>query len=385
MKNLPLFNKNDKNVRNPNIDCIRIIGMFAIIIHHLIVHGGALAKFRLFSKQILLLNIFCMWHVSSFGIISGLVLNKKQKFSNLLYLWILVIFYSSVFYIKYNKAIIPRGYFNHGVLVKKFSFFDSNFENFLFPVIHKEYWYFTAYFGIYPFLSFIKAGTSNIIRVEQKKSIYFMIGIFIIWSSIYKDNFGQQYGYSSFSLLIFYIIGVYIGKYIFYRNLSIKCRYLTCITCFFIFIMVSLICYYINIIDYFPKLNLKIKNLFKVRINSFPMLIQVITIIIFIAQIKFNYHFSWIITFIGPLTFDIYLIHENPFIKNKYIRKTFNREGNNLNLIISILLIAKKSAYLFIICFFIAYIRNIIFRFFKVRTICANFEKITTKIIDYLI
>ena len=118
--------------------------MFAIIITHLINHGKAFIKFHKYRTEIILLNIFCMWHVSSFGIISGLVGSKTPKFYNLFYLWIIVLFYTLLFFIIFKQ--------------KNISIFRNSSEVIFYPVIQNKYWYFTSYFGIYPFLSFINVG-----------------------------------------------------------------------------------------------------------------------------------------------------------------------------------------------------------------------------------
>lgn len=352
-------------VRNSNIDFIRIIGMFAIIIHHLLQYGGAYVKYKKFIKPIFLLNIFCMWHVSSFGIVSGLIGNKTHKFSTLFYLWIQTLFYSLLFYIKYN--------------INTNQIFTKNLIPFLFPVIYKKYWYFSAYFGIFPFLNFISGSISSLPIIEVKKSIYFMIGIFIIWSSFHTYNFVQNLGYSPFTLLIFYIFGAYIGKYKFFFKRENNNRFLICLFCAAIFIIVSLSCYFINI----SKINIYIKNLFIIRVNSFPMLLQIFSIVTFVSQIKFCLFISKIITFIGPLTFDVYLIHENPFIRDNYMRNFFMKQSIDLSLQNLFVLIFKRATYIFTICIIFAFIRNIIFKLLKIRNICNKWESLTNKIIDY--
>ena len=80
--------------RNPGIDFVRILGMYAIIVHHLIVHGLLGFKYRNYAKQIELINIGTYWHVSSFALISGFIGYKTCKYSNLLYLWLCALFYS---------------------------------------------------------------------------------------------------------------------------------------------------------------------------------------------------------------------------------------------------------------------------------------------------
>lgn len=366
MKNL-LPKKNNKYIRNPNIDFLRINGMLAIVIHHLIYHGKIIDKYPKFHKQVYSLDILCFWHVNSFGLISGLVGNNKHKFSSLFYLWILVEFYSILFHFIYNKYNDSK--------------YTKNIFYILYPVIHRQYWYFTCYFGMYPFLRFINLGILNIASIEFKKSIYFMIGIFIFWSSYYKDQFGQNSGYSPFSLLILYIIGAYTLNY-FLHNFNRLYRLLICFVSCITFILSSIVCYNINKNNWFSK-NAKIKKIFRAGINSFPMIIQAVSITMFISQLKFNKYLSRIITFIGPLTFDVYIIHENPYIRNIYIKTIFNNLSINFKLLDIYLLFIRKSIYIFFICVFIAYIRNIIFKIIKIKKLCEFFETTTTIIINH--
>lgn len=370
MRNLSIFTQPKKSIRNPNIDFIRIAGMFAIVIDHLLFHGNAIKIYKKY-KELQFLNILCMWHVCSFGIISGLVGSNSHRFSNLFYLWILAVFYSLLFYFIFNNLKIP--------------IFNKNLIGNLFPVIFHKYWYFTCYFGSYPFFQFANSGISSISQIQVKKSIYFMIGIFIIWSSYYPDTFSQNNGHTPFSLLIFYIFGSYIGKYIFFIKHSIIYRILISALCFLLFMIISFSCYNINIGNSIFLNNPKIKNIFRIEINSFPMVFQAFLIIFFVAQIKFDKYISKIITFIGPLTFDVYLIHENEYIRSNIIRKSFNNDSKDLNLSIILLIIVKKAIIIFNICIFIAYLRSIIFKIIKIKNISQNFEIIITKIINYFI
>ena len=198
MQNLSLFFHKKNNTRNANIDFLRVVAQFAIVIHHLLYHGKLIDKYPQF-KELQFIKILCFWHVSTFGMVSGLIGNRNHNFSQLLYLWILVIFYSFIFYKKFNKS-------NAFTL-------NLDIKSVIFPVIYKNYWYFTAYFGIFPFLPLLNTNVSLLSQIEMKKIIYFMIGIFIMWPSYYNDCFKQNFGYSPFSLLIFYIFGCYISKY----------------------------------------------------------------------------------------------------------------------------------------------------------------------------
>ena len=83
-------NNKKQKIRNPGIDLCRILGMLSIIIFHLNLH--LYSKFNQYSNNIKYLEIITQWHISNFGIISGIVGFKTNKYSNLLYLWLTVFF-----------------------------------------------------------------------------------------------------------------------------------------------------------------------------------------------------------------------------------------------------------------------------------------------------
>ena len=362
------YNKEKK--RNPNIDLIRIAGMLAIIIVHMFQHGDIFNKYKKFIG-LQLINIFCKWHVSSFGMISGIVGNLNHKYSNLFYLWFVAVFYLFIIYMIFIKS-------DHSKIKETLS-------KYIFPVTYGHYWYFTAYFGIYSFMPFINASITILPKITVKKSIYFMIGMFIIWTSLFGDIFAQHTGYTPITLFIYYIFGAYIGKYIFFKNFEIIFRFLICTICLIIYIFISVISYNIGIKNSYPNINTKFKRLFETYINCLPTLIQVFSIMIFIAQLKFNKYISRIISFIGPLTFDIYLIHENPYIRKHYVGKYVSRQSNELNFSAVNFFVFKGCIYIFIICITIAYLRSIIFKVMKIKNICILIESIMTKIVCYLI
>lgn len=360
---MQLSNESNNKQRNPNIDFIRIIGMFSIVIHHSIIHNGLFIKFPN-NKEIVLINILCMWHVGSFGIISG-ILRNTHKISNLIYLWIIVFFYSLLFYIIFEKL---------NILIVNEKLFSN-----IFPVAYNKYWYFTSYFGITPFIPFINSGISILSQEDIKIYIYFIIVIFFIWTSIAIDSFRLCNGYSTISLIIFYILGSYLGKYIFYKKYSIKYKYFICFLSIITYSFSSFLCYKFYFIMNPSNICKIFKNIFKVGIFSFPILIQVLSIVCIVSQINFPYIIRYIITFIGPLTFDIYLIHENEYIRGIYIANLFSNISDSMKNIP--LLIIKKSLYTFFICIIISYIRNYIFRILYIKKISKYLECIIYKII----
>jgi len=106
------------------------------------------------------------------------------------------------------------------------------------------------------------------------------------------------------------------------------------------------------------------------------MILQSITLMLFITNISYNKYIAKIITFIGPLTFGVYLIHENSIIRAKFIRNILNNYSRNLpfNKVVEIIFIATLK--IFVKCIIIDYLRNILFRICQIRRICIIIEKL---------
>ena len=226
------YKNNDKKrivkIRNPGVDMVRILGMYAIVIHHILLHGKVHMKFQKYTELNLLLT-FCFFHVSSFALISGVVGYKTNKYSNLIYLWLWVFFYSVV--IHYTEKKFKPQWIISGPML-----YD------LFPVIFYRYWYFTQYFGMYLFLPVINKGISLINQTELKLLVFSTITVYIVWKDIINpmfDSFKMDQGFSVLWLLIFYLTGAYIGKYR-VDYIGIK-KIFFCFGCIFIFFFSTLL------------------------------------------------------------------------------------------------------------------------------------------------
>ena len=71
---------------------------------------------------------------------------------------------------------------------------------------------------------------------------------------------------------------------------------------------------------------------------------------IFLLQFNFNENCGKIISFIGTLSFGVYLIHHNQYIKNDIMCNLFNNEKNNISLLSVYKLFLTKSLLVFILC-----------------------------------
>ena len=321
------------------------------------------------------MEIFCFWHVNAFALISGIVGYNSNKYSNLLYLWIIVSFYSCGIYCIF-KLFKPQWIINANILYE------------IFPVIYRRYWYFTAYFGMYLFLPIINTGILYLNKKDLKILVISTISIYVIWKDLLIpqiDIFKMNDGRSVIWLLIFYITGAYIGKYKFICLRDTKLYFH--LSCILIFIISSLLCYFISNCKLYQekryykiKILILLKNIFKLKIDSLPMILQSLSITFFLTSINYNKYIGKIISFYGRLTFGVYIIHDNWIIRHNIIRNIFNKYSMNISLQFVIILIIINGIAIFIFAIFIEYLRNIIFNLLRIRKLCVCVDKIVYKL-----
>ena len=186
-----------KNGRNYGIDLLRIFSMINIINLHINIFSRILflkissPKF----KTIWRLEVFCYPAINCFGLISGIVGYKKYKFSNLIYLWLTVFFYS----ISISLYLF---------IVKDVGMNKKNLFLSLFPILIKRHWYVNAYFSMYLLLPFINNGIQYLNRSFLKNTVIFLIFFYSIYNLIAKylninSNFNfLSEGYSSIWLIL---------------------------------------------------------------------------------------------------------------------------------------------------------------------------------------
>ena len=365
-----------KKQRDPSVDFLRLLCMYGTIVHHELNVGKG---FKIYSKYRRYLNIFksiFFWHINGFALISGIVGYKSNKYSNLLYLWLCVYFYSVGFHIYFSK-------FRPNSIVS-----DSIYVDY-FPVIFQRYWYFKQYFGMYLFLPVVNKGISLLSKSELKLVVISTLSIFVFWKD-YKnpksDIFHLGGGHTVLWFLTFYITGAYIGKYR-VEYLGIK-KFIFSIICLLIFLFTTYL--YFKAINnelgfikgyYKRKIIMFLNRFIKENYNSFNKITQSISIALFILQIKFNKYLAKIICFLGRVAFGIYLVHVNLLVAKNSMAKIFKYDSTNLTLNETLILFLTKALKLFFICIFIDYFRFLLFTFLRIRKICIFLEKMAFKIL----
>lgn len=362
------YNPNKK--RNPGIDLVRLCGSYFIILNHLISFGKACEKFPKYQKQLKVIEILTGWHNNGFALISGIIGYKTNRYSNLIFLWLTVHFYSVGIrlFVEYFKI----------------KFVSKNeISQDIFPIIFRRYWYFTVYFGMYLFLPVINKGISSLSKYEFKLVLMNIFGIIVFWRDFINTNidvFNTRKGMSMIWLMILYLAGAYIGKY--KTNYFGLKKYILLI----IYVILYLFPSYLYIKINYNGINIGkgsvkkeiiifLKKMLTLRYDSFLKITQSVSICLFCLQINYNKYIAQIISFFGPLAFGVYLIHFHPIVVNNVIIHIFDKDQRNLSQNSLIILILLKTLKIFIFCILIDYIRNKLFIYFRFRNIFIHLEK----------
>lgn len=352
--------------RHYGIDLLRILSMFMICILHTLGHGGILENTRQFTLNYeiaWLLEIAAYGAVNCYAMISGYVgvMSKKQKYTSIAVLWLQVLCYCVIQTVIY--AIFKPGTVGLKTCIKAF-----------FPVFTVQYWYFTAYVLLFFMMPFLSAALRNL---SEKQIRYTLIILFILLSVLptvfRRDVFNTGFGYSALWLAVLYLIGGYIKLYEPMKKLKKKHFTLLFIACVVITWVFKL----------FMELStLKILGESKwgnllIAYTSPTIVLASIFLFLCFSRMEFI-HGRKVIVFFAPLSFGVYLIHENPLFRANIMSKFFEPLVK-LHWSIFPLAVVCSAIIIYIGCSFIDYIR---LQFFNLLKIKNRFQKLETKLID---
>lgn len=344
---------NNIQSRNYGIDILRCVSMLMVVLLHTIGHGGLLdnvelGSARYFSVWFLEIAAYCA--VDVFAMITGYVMvSGKFNGFKIIPLWLTVFFYSAgvtvLFYIIPVLAQIQKPSVKEIILR-------------CIPVCTDQYWYFTKYVGIFFFIPFVNKMLKGLDKKSHAKLCMIIIVLFSILPLFILnkiDIFSLGGGYTSVWLLCMYIIGAYIKLY----PIEIKKR--TALFLYFAIVLFSVIGNCIT--KRFTN------TAFFYGYTSIFTIASGVMLLILFSQIDINNrNVQKIILLLGNLSFSVYLIHEQPLIRDNFIEKQFVHyvESNAFVLFFKIL---GTALLIFTVCIVIDFIRFEIFKLLKINKI----------------
>ena len=232
----------------------------------------------------------------------------------------------------------------------------------LLPISFAQNWFVTEYIGMYLLFPFCNLLIRKMNEKQHKMIIIVMLALLSIWSDIVPsaDPFGVSPGATTFWFIALYMLGSYIRLYVDVTKLKknalityLACSILITLSWVLLTLVASKIPAILRVLDYYYRYNCIL-----VVISSVALFILFLSV-----RIK-NKAVTFVIKYFAPLTLGVYLIHDNPNMRNIIWGKLFLRDSlfSSPLLIVQIL---GRIVCIFLICSLIDFFRSLLFKVFE--------------------
>lgn len=363
--------------RNSNLELLRIVSMLFIVCFHTIIHGGVLVNSQnnTLSTIVFIIELITLVHVNSFALVTGYFQSEKKEIK-MSKVWSLL--NSSLFYKATIMIILLAcGY----ITVSKVDFLKN-----LSIIPLDSHWFIRTFIPLYLFSPFI----NKLINSMNQKEYLGLLGITLVIISVIPFIWGglsfPNSGLSLYQLVYLYLVGGYLKKYPLEKSYLFK----KCSKQLFQIILVSIIvaCVGVNFLFYVTVFLLKdVNSVFNYIFSTMSgsilwysnpfVIIQSVAYFLFFNTLNIK---SRLINLVSSLTFGVYLIHENWYIRPLlYTNLGINRGPiYSTKFVIYMLLMV---CVIFVVCAFIEFCRQQLFKFIRERKISI---KIRSKFNDFV-
>jgi surface polysaccharide O-acyltransferase-like enzyme len=318
--------------------------MFMIVIHHILLHGGVLSSSSDANYAVAwLMNISVYCAVNCYAIISGFVgysdQPKSYHYKKFLSFWMQVFTYS--FGITLIAYLIKPEAIGLKTLIKSLA-----------PVASKQYWYFSAYAGLFFIVPWINRLLQSFTTQETFKFVFSLLTVFVCYVTFANrlgDCFSLSSGYSFVWLAILYIIGAWMKK----CNVQRYCKSRTLIIGIFVCVLFAWAAKVFLDCDIFYKY------------TSFTLVFIAFALVSIFSKLQPKVLCRKFVTCFSPAAFGVYLIHDQQLMRGHFITDSFTwiAESAWWLLIIQVLL---SALCIFACCLSIEKCRLLIFRRLKI-------------------
>lgn len=339
--------------RNISLDVLRILCMLLIILGHAMIHGHVLESLPLNSVNYYLVNTlrsFLSVHVNCFVLISGYFLCTHEfRFSKALSIWVQALFWSFALYILLVISGIAQ--FDVKLLLRA-----------CLPFTQQRYWFVTTYLLMYVLTPILNAA----IRAMSQKQHAFFIAIFfavyiVLQNVFFWEKFTSTNSYDPLFFAFLYMIAAYCRLYSAKRTQTF---YILC----YVFMCIFSAAWKIGIAWITNRIAGEAMgdNIF-LSYSSATMVIASICLFRYFEGLHITVRlFQKAAPFLSSLTFGVYLIHEQPevreFLWNKLLRPTDYSQSPFL-----VLLLLGMTLLVFLLCASIEYLRQKISQFLSTK------------------
>lgn len=344
--------------RNIGIDLLRIVSMCMIIMIHMNGYGKASENIDAFSLKHFVaqaLGFLVACAVNSYALISGFVnctkTTKQNSFYSFFRLWGQVLFYSVLIMLIF-KSLYPDE-ISIRQMIEAF-----------FPAMSMQYWYFTFYIPVLllmPYFNFFLEKI-DICFIRKMIALLFLLFSVIPWVC-QTDWFGLDGGFSTFWLIILYLLGAWIRKEMDNPDswmVRCKKRYLFLILCVLVGGQVILR-NGLDIIGIMLGKENGLMHSFGSYTSPF-MVAEAIVLILLFAKLQFPHdRMQTFISKMGAASFGVYLMHDNQFVRQYILIDNLSGIGQ-LNTVMYLVAMVGTAIVIYISCALLELVRGWIFK-----------------------
>ena len=327
--------------RRSGLDLLKIISMGMIVLHHMLTHGGLLFAFPEVSttqKAVQLLNMLLFCAVNTYALISGYVLSKSTfRLSRLLELWLQVFCTGAVITVAFQAF--------SGAAVSTQDWLKA-----LFPVVMDEYWYFTAYFGVY----LLMPALNHLLHTLNRRTLLGVLGALLFLLCI-VPLFGQN---STLSLGGGYHIGWLLALYLLGGGIRLYgCKLPRKITPV-VYIVCALLAWAVKPLQQYV---------------SPAMLLCALSLLILFEKLSLPRWLQKASLVLAPLTFGVYLIHDHPLVREHLMKMRF-APLNQLPPVQLVLMLLGCQLLIYALCLMAEFCRAKLFSLLGVQKKCQQLQ-----------
>lgn len=339
--------------------------MLGVVIIHILTVGGGIEANNAVITYLLLTIVDCA--VNCYALTTGFVYfseeDKPLRISKYISLWFQVTFYSVGLYL-YGKYL---GLVSTRQLVEGF-----------FPVISKQYWYFSAYTPLFFLIPVLNQLVQKIQKKDLKKVFMFvgLISCFCVLTKLLDtDPFGLNGGMSFLWLLILYIVGACIKKFNIAQKIQTKKAVKIIAGCIIFTWLWKII-----VVQVTQRLLGKMVagEIFLDFVSPTILCIAICSFLIF-QKMKLKEGMKKIIAFLSPSVFAVYLFQEHLFIRELIMIDKYHWISQ-FNVWATPFVVLGVAILIFSIGILMDKVRILIFKLLKINQVSEKIEQIIGKL-----
>lgn len=356
--------------RNYGIDLLRMFSMLLVVILHTEGHGGVLENAQNHAVYWAYLpEAFAYCAVDCYALISGYVgITGHWRPANLIRLWLQVAFYSVVLTVACSPWI-PGGI---GV---------TDILHAAMPVTYQyvDYWYFTAYFGLFFLIPLLNHLVNTMPRARLRSALVLLVLVFSALPTVTRhDRFYLNNGYTVWWLAILYLIGGYMRKYDALSTIRGKKALL-------FYVGGTLLSYALrmgrDILNRRVPLYAWIGNRFFgaqadwLNYLSPTVLLAAIGLVLLFRDLDLPSPLVSVVRWASPMAFGVYLIHNHPWVSDLLVEDRFAWYATLPGPLL-VLAVVGTTLGIYLVCTLLDALRAALFRLLRIRQLADGCEKL---------